>query len=130
MNKSAKRQAAERKGRRSESFAALRLQLTGWTILDRRARTGAGEIDIVARRGAILAFVEVKARGDLATAIEAVSPHQRRRLIRAAALWRSHRTDLERLQTRFDLIVCAPWRLPAKLDNAFTAEDGASLDIL
>ncbi len=55
-------QRAERGGRRAEALAALWLQLKGWTILARRARTAVGEVDLVARRGRTLAFVEVKAR--------------------------------------------------------------------
>ena len=130
MNSLKRRRRAERWGRRAEMLAALRLQATGWTIIERRARTGAGELDIVARRGRVLAFVEVKARGDLHTALEAVTATQRRRILRAAALWRSRRPELEQLQTRFDIVVCAPWRWPAKLENAFSAEDGAGMDLI
>jgi putative endonuclease len=53
-----KRRAAERGGRRAEALAAFWLQLKGWTILARRARTPVGEVDLVARRGRTLAFVE------------------------------------------------------------------------
>lgn len=130
VRSAARRRGAERWGRRAETLAVWRLRLTGWTILDRRARTGAGELDIVARRGGVLAFVEVKARGDLASALQAVSDQQRRRILRAAAIWRGRRPDLDRLQSRFDLVVCAPWRWPAKRENAFTAETGTSLDLI
>ena len=58
------RQEAERRGRRAENLASLYLRLKGWRILARRARVPGGEVDIVARRGRTLAFVEVKARGD------------------------------------------------------------------
>ena len=130
MNRTERRRAAERWGRQVETLAVWRLKLAGWTILDRRARTGAGELDIVARRGEVLAFVEVKARGDLATAVEAVTPRQRDRILKAAALWRSRKPGLDRLQSRFDLIVCAPWRWPVKRENAFSAETGSSLDLI
>jgi putative endonuclease len=63
-----KRQSAERGGRRAESLAAWWLRLKGWRILARRVRTPVGEIDLVARRGRTIAFVEVKAR---ATAVQA-----------------------------------------------------------
>ena len=56
------RRNAERRGRRSEALSALWLQLRGWRILDQRARTGVGELDLVARRGPVLAFIEVKHR--------------------------------------------------------------------
>lgn len=130
MTASRKRRRAERWGRQAETLAAFRLRLTGWRILDQRARTGAGELDIVARRGSVLAFVEVKARGDLATALAAVTAYQRQRLLRAAAIWRGRRPDLADLEVRFDLIVCAPWRWPRKREAAFTAEAGSSLDLL
>lgn len=76
------RQAAEARGRRGEWIAAWWLRLHGWRILAQRVRVHAGEVDLVARRGRILAMVEVKSRNraeDLATAIDA------RRLKRVAA---------------------------------------------
>ncbi len=57
-----KRQEAERRGRGAETLACWYLRLKGWRILARRARVPGGEVDIVARRGRTLAFVEVKAR--------------------------------------------------------------------
>ena len=57
-----KRQAAEARGRLAETIAANFLRLKGWTILDRRVRTPAGEVDIVMRKPGLVAFVEVKAR--------------------------------------------------------------------
>ena len=77
-----KRQAAERRGHKGEALAALWLQLKGWRILARRLRTPVGEIDIVARRGRTVAFVEVKAR---ATAADADLSLDRARLRRVAA---------------------------------------------
>src|ERR1044072_1528985 len=57
------RHAAEKRGRGAETLACWYLRLKGWRILARRARVPGGEVDIVARRGRTLAFVEVKARG-------------------------------------------------------------------
>ena len=56
------RQEAEKRGRGAETLACWYLRLHGWRILARRARVPGGEVDIVARRGRTLAFVEVKAR--------------------------------------------------------------------
>ncbi|MET5012204.1 YraN family protein, partial [Burkholderia pseudomallei] len=56
------RRQAEATGRRGERLAAWWLRLKGWTILDRRVRTPAGEVDLIARRGSLVAFVEVKTR--------------------------------------------------------------------
>ena len=130
MTASRKRQSAERWGRRAEDIAVLLLQCKGWRIIDRRARTGAGELDIVARRGTVLAFVEVKARGTLDAATQAITPHQRARILRAAAIWRGRRVDLQDLEVRFDLIVCAPWRWPRIETGAFSAESGHGLDLI
>ncbi|MCC5996760.1 MAG: YraN family protein [Oceanicaulis sp.] len=117
-----RRRAAERRGRRAEALAALWLQLSGWRILDRRARTGAGELDLVARRGGVLAFIEVKERSSLEAGLEAVGPRQRARLIRAGSLWQSRRSDLAAMQPRYDLIVIAPWRWPRHQAAAFDAD--------
>ena len=77
-----KREAAERRGHRAEMLAALWLQFKGWRILARRLRTPVGEIDLVARRGRTVAFVEVKAR---ATSSQADLALDRPRLRRVAA---------------------------------------------
>jgi putative endonuclease len=80
------RKDAEARGRRGETLAAWWLRLRGWRILARRVRVHAGEVDLVARRGRIVAMVEVKTRqkaGDLATAIDA---HRLRRVAAAAAV--------------------------------------------
>jgi putative endonuclease len=76
------RQAAEARGRLAETIAANYLRLKGWTILDRRVRTPAGEVDIVMRKPGLVAFVEVKSRKD------GVALHlslDRRRLVRVVA---------------------------------------------
>ena len=59
------RRVAEAAGRRGERLAGWWLRLKGWDILDRRVRTAAGEVDLVARRGTLVAFVEVKTRAAL-----------------------------------------------------------------
>ncbi len=76
------RKAAEAAGRRAERIAGWWLRLKGWRILDRRVRTPAGEVDLVARRGNLVAFVEVKSR---ATAAELDIAIDQRRLARVAA---------------------------------------------
>jgi putative endonuclease len=105
------RVAAERHGHRSEALAAWWLRVKGYRIVARRYRTAAGEIDLIVRRGRVLAFVEVKARADFRAAAEAVSPRQQQRITRAAALFLATRPDLARLDQRFDalLIVRRIW---------------------
>ena len=78
------RRQAERGGRRAERLAAWWLRLKGWRILAMRARTPVGEVDLVARRGRVLAFVEVKARATAAEAAIALDDYRLRRVARAA----------------------------------------------
>ena len=116
------RQRAEREGRRGETVAALWLTCKGWQILERRARTPLGEIDIIARRGRVLAFIEVKWRRRPEDALNALHPRQQQRMLRAGALWRSRRTALTHHATRFDLICVSPGRWPRHLKGVLSAE--------
>lgn len=116
------RQRRERGGRQAETAAALWLQLKGYRILERRARTPACEIDLVAVRGRSLIFIEVKARRTEAAAIEAVTPQLRRRLEDAARQWVSLRRGLEGHLWRFDIVAMAPGRLPRHIRDAWRAE--------
>ena len=125
-----RRQAAERRGRRAEQAAVLRLSLTGWRILGQRVRTPVGELDLIAVRGGTLAFVEVKQRPGLDAGLQALAPRQRDRMLRAAALWRARRPDLAALSPRFDLMIIRPWRWPVWLRGAVEADSRAGRDLL
>ncbi len=114
------RRRAERRGRRGEGAAALWLQLKGYQILDRRARTPVGEIDIVARRGGVTVFVEVKARPERGAGLIAVSRSAQRRLSRAGAAWLAGRSQSTPM--RFDVVVIAPRSLPFHLRDAWRPE--------
>ncbi|MCC7049240.1 MAG: YraN family protein [Alphaproteobacteria bacterium] len=118
-----RRHAADRRGHRAESLCCWCLRLKGYRVLERRTRTPMGEIDILARRGDVLAIVEVKARPTHGQAGDAVSPRQRHRLGRAACWVLAARPELARLNVRFDAMLVAPWRLPWHLPGAWT-EDG------
>jgi putative endonuclease len=124
------RRRAERRGRRAETAATVWLTLKGWRIIARRARTAAGEIDLIARRGRTLAFVEVKARSDRKAALESLSPRQRERITRAAALWRARSPRPAALDPRFDLVLVAPGRLPRHLPGVFAPEGAGASDLL
>jgi putative endonuclease len=117
-----KRQRAWRKGSWAEAACAGILRLSGYRVLARRMRTPVGEIDILARRGRVLAVIEVKARADFASAAESVSDHQKRRLVRAAGWVVSGRHDLAALQLRFDVMLVAPWRLPRHVVDAWRGD--------
>jgi len=117
------RRAAFRFGLSAEARAAALLLLQGYRIVARRWRGPIGEIDIVARRRRLLAFVEVKARGTLDDAAEAVGPEQQRRIALAAEAWlASHPQDRDR-DIRFDVVLVAPRRWPHHLRAAFEASD-------
>lgn len=113
------RGAAEARGRIAESRAALLLRLKGYRILGRRVRTPLGEIDIVAKRGNLLAVVEVKARPDSASAIEALTPRQRERIERASEWLVSRRPEWMELDRRFDLITLTASGWPRHLSDAW-----------
>jgi putative endonuclease len=111
-----KRRKAERGGRRAERVAAWWLRLRGWHILAIRARTPVGEVDLVARRGKVLAFIEVKARASAAQAELALDDYRLRRVIRAAEALMprySRAGDIVRVDAMFII----PWRLPRHMKN-------------
>ena len=118
MTRAAKRRAF-RRGLLAETFCIWHLRLRGWRILARRYRVPSGEIDLVARRGRVLAAIEVKARADLGAAGEAVSPRQRRRVARALDHFLATRPDLAALDLRFDVMLVTPLRLPRHIADAW-----------
>ncbi|MBA3896567.1 MAG: YraN family protein [Sphingomonadaceae bacterium] len=85
MKKPGARQLAEKRGRRAETIAAWWLRLHGWRILARRVRTHWGEGDLIARRGRIVAFVEVKARGSTFDLTQAIDERRLKRVAAAAS---------------------------------------------
>lgn len=102
------RAAAFAFGLHGEALAAWALRLKGYRVLARRSKHHVGEIDLIAKRGNIIAFVEVKARRDLANAIEAITPNQRRRIERAAEAFVQRRPALAGCDWRFDVMVVGP----------------------
>ncbi len=113
-----KRQRAERGGRRGEAIAALWLQLKGWRILARRVRTPVGEVDLVAKRKRMVAFVEVKARASTAEASFALDAYRLRR-VAAAAEALAPRFVREGDDMRIDALFIVPWRLPRHVRNVW-----------
>ncbi|MBB4301980.1 putative endonuclease [Rhodobium orientis] len=114
-----KRRAAFRRGLSAEAIAAMFLRVKGYRILARRFRSGRGEIDLVARRGDTVAFVEVKARSTAEAAIEAVDARTRARIAAAANAWIARQPDDPAATYRFDVVLIVPGRLPVHLVNAF-----------
>jgi putative endonuclease len=115
------RQVAFRTGISAESRAAALLIAKGFRILARRWRSPVGEIDIIARRRALLVFVEVKARETLDDAAWSVTERQRARIIAAAEVWLARFPDERIRDIRFDAMLVAPGRIPRHIPAAFDA---------
>ena len=113
------RKFAEGAGRRGEMWAALFLQLKLYRIVARRVKTPVGEIDLIARRGDVTVFVEVKARSFSHQEADALFAVNSRRIVRAAQLWLIRHPALADGGTRFDVIFLAPFTWPRHLKGAF-----------
>lgn len=113
-----KRQAAEKRGRGAETLACWYLRLHGWRILARRARVPGGEVDVIARRGRTLAFVEVKARGSEEEAAFALDRYRLRR-VAVAAERLSQRYMREGDDVRIDAMFIVPGRWPRHLADVW-----------
>jgi putative endonuclease len=110
------RQHAEKRGRTAETIACWYLRLHGWRILARRVRVHGGEVDVVARRGRTLAFVEVKARASAEAAGLALD-HWRLRRVAAAAAQLTVRYGRSGDDVRIDAVLIVPGRWPRHLPN-------------
>jgi putative endonuclease len=112
------RRQAEKRGRGAETIACWYLRLHGWRILARRARVPGGEVDIVARRGRTLAFIEVKARGTEASAAFALDEWRLRRVaVAAERLMPRYMAGVD--DVRIDAIYIVPFRRPKHLPNVW-----------
>jgi putative endonuclease len=113
-----KREQAERRGRRGEGWAGWWLRLHGWRIVARRVKTPRGEIDLVARRGRTVAFVEVKWRATAEELGLAIDEYRLRRVAAAAeAVAHLYATNGE--DVRVDVILLAPGSFPRHIENAW-----------
>jgi putative endonuclease len=117
-----RRRGAHLFGLKAESAAALLLVVKGYSILARRYLVSGGEIDLIARRGEVVAFVEVKARPDLETAAFSISATKRRRVARAARVWLSRNPWAAGFTLRGDAVYVAPRRLPRHERSAYTLD--------
>lgn len=114
-----RRRKAERRGHLAEYLAAFYLLAKGYRVLALRHKTPLGEIDLIAKKGDISIFVEVKSRRDAFVAINAVTPLTQSRIRAASDLWLARRADAQRLSRRYDIIAVTPWRLPRHFRDAF-----------
>ncbi len=113
--------SAQSRGLLAEAAAAAALERDGWTILARRLRTEAGEIDLVAEQDGLLAVIEVKARPRLAAAAAALSPRQRQRLLGAAEQMLAAHPDWGRAGVRFDVLLVDAAGTVRRIVDAFRA---------
>ena len=110
---------ALRRGSLAEYRAALSLLIKGYRIVAFRYRTKLGEIDIIARKGDLIACVEVTARRSLDDSVFAVSNLSQQRIRAASDLWLAKQPDFARLSIRYDIVSVMPWRWPVHLPDAF-----------
>jgi len=111
----AKGGAAFKTGHAAEWIAALWLMAKGYRVLGFRLKTRSGEIDLLARRGRVLAVIEVKRRTTLERAVLALKPAQHDRLVAAGEALRRGRPGLQPLDLRIDMVALAPRRFPRHL---------------
>jgi putative endonuclease len=95
------------------------LRLKAYRILARNFRTPQGEIDAVAKRGRVLAFVEVRRRHTLDQALNALQARRRRRIARAVEAFLAARPALASLDLRFDVMTVVPGRWPRHIRDAW-----------
>lgn len=108
------RQRAEKAGRRAETWVGFYLFLTGHRILARRFKTRSGEVDLIARRGKTIIFVEVKQRAKAEHAIDPVTARSEERIIRSGEIFLSrHPRFVDQSDAlRYDIaIVTGRWRI-------------------
>ncbi|WP_088308399.1 YraN family protein [Novosphingobium sp. B 225] len=108
----------EAKGRRGEALAAWYLRLKGWRILAQRVKTPRGEVDLIARRGRTVAFVEVKWRSSAAELDTAIDTYRLRR-VGAAAEALEHRFAKPGDTVQVDVLLVTPWQWPRRIANAW-----------
>jgi putative endonuclease len=114
-----RRRKALRRGSAAEYIAAIFLMLKGYRILAMRYKTKLGEIDIIARKGDLAVFVEVKARSDEMGAVDAVSYASQKRIRAASDLWLARQRDYARLSQRYDIVAILPGKMPRHFPDAF-----------
>lgn len=102
----------------------MALSRDGWAVLGRRVRTPAGELDQVAEKSGLLAFIEVKARPSLTEAAFALGSRQRARLLAAAECWLAENPGHGAAGMRFDVLLVAADGTVRRIADAFRIGDG------
>jgi putative endonuclease len=113
---------ADQRGRAAEDAVQVVLERDGWSILGRRIRTSAGEIDMVAEKAGFLAIIEVKARPRLADAAYSLSNRQQARLISAAEIVLARNPQWGINGVRFDLLLVDGAGVVRRIADAFRGD--------
>lgn len=103
----------------AEYLAALHLILKAYSVLAMRYRIKEGEVDLIIRRGRVIAFVEVKARTDFSSGMDAIDEMKLRKFRKAADHWLMRNDWAEAYTLRGDAVVVRPWRFPVHIEDAF-----------
>lgn len=106
-------------GLRAETWARFYLRCKGWRVLTSRYKVPGGEIDIIARRGDLVIFVEVKGRPTLDQALETITTQKQRRISQSVRLWLSHNPWAMNKSLRGDALFIAPRAWPRHIADAF-----------
>lgn len=114
-----KKQQAYQWGHWAEIFSMIALWLKGYRILKRRFKTKYGEIDLVAKRGSLLVFVEVKARQDFEKGACAIHSKNRRRVEKASQFFIQTHTRLQNCEIRYDAMIVSPFSYPKHIKRAW-----------
>lgn len=117
--RSAGQQKAGRTGRVAEQVAALFLMAKGYRILARRYGGKGGEIDLIAKRGDTIAFVEVKARDTMEAALGAITAEKQRLVARRVRSWQAQNPWANHSTLRADAVFIAPWCWPRHIVAIF-----------
>lgn len=120
--KAERKRKSHRWGQWAELIGAALLVAKGHWILARRYKSPVGEIDLIARRGRVVIFTEVKARASISDAAHTISARQRRRIVRAAEHWLAHNPQSADVDLRFDVILIGRACTFRHLKDAFQAE--------
>jgi putative endonuclease len=112
------------KGRRGEDVAAAFLEADGWAVVERNYRSRLGEVDIIAERGGILVFIEVKAWGKMGSEEleRAIGADKRRRIVETAKIFLSRHRKYNDWSVRFDVILVRGDAVVERYPSAFTGD--------
>jgi putative endonuclease len=118
MSTPSKRQKAYRAGVWAETYCAFVLRCKGYRILDQRFRSGTGEIDLIAKKGEVIVFVEVKQRPSLEAAKYAIDARAQERIRRTAESYLARQFQ-GHVKGRFDAMLVLPWGRVKHIKNAW-----------